>query len=788
MIEYLCSIVLIGILIYYLLRRNIEFNKYELLLYIFIYGLFFTYLLSIILLVLGFYSGEHIKFIIIALSVIAMLIIIKQLYILRWKEVFRKVTNKIVALILMLLSIGIIVVVYDKPNEFVLHDFLDSSNYMTQAAYMNETGKYYMTKEYKENSNLGMVHEKTNFESYSKKQKSILIDGEKKKEMPFYILNKVALANALSFSNVKEVLYIPLVFLILIFLAIVSLSEKILKKSYLSILTGLIFSITPAVINNSRSTMTELITLLIIIIFLNQNIAKFNDRIKEEKTKNYNEYIGIVLFSMLFLTRSDAIFILVGVILAQNISLNYKIDTGKYKLLLVLSGIMGMISYIINPNYSNHTFNISIFKDKNIYPYLLLSIVSIGFICEHINIVNKITMLKNNLERVNNIILTVIAPIYFMFCFIFRPLLYYVFNKLGYTDLAYAMNIYPGLSIITYFGVFTFLICIFMMIKTNNTAKNEILEWGIYCFIPSSVVLAYNFMHSTHLYWASRRYIYSIMPMLVVLGIYFIKYLNNKKKVLLVVVALLAQNLLLNYNIGNINEMQKKYYIDLSNSLEQFIKQINTDKIAIYNNVENSVSLVNYINNFTNKEARLVDKTGINNILQDQYYTIIVQDLEEIYLNEDIQEAIHIDYAQVEYENMVDGISNQYKIDYKILNTYQGRNQKIIINNSMSSNQIMGYIDKLVPVNEDVYFMQGWSYLKDKNIRELILTDEEDNIISRAKVGEYRPGIDEIMGTRGADYLGWNIFFVTPDSKNIKIYLDADGTVMLFKEIKINNK
>lgn len=785
MIEYLISILLVGILIYYLLKRNIKFSRYELTLYIFVYGLFFIYLLSIILLVTGLYNGQNIKIIIRGLSVIAIVTIIKQVCKLNWKELFSEIRNKIVTLVLILASIGIIAMIYDKPNEFVLHDFLDSSNYMTQAAYMNESGKYYMTQEYKEDINLDKAVEKTNFESYGTKYKSMLIDGEKKQEMPFYILNKVALANAMSFGQVREVLYVPLVFLILIFLAIISLSEKILKRPYLSILVGLIFTITPAVINNARSTMTELITLLIIIIFLNQNVARFNNKI-EESSKNYNEYIGIILCSMLFLTRSDALFILVGIIFAQNMSLNYRMDKGKYQLLLVLSGIMGVISYLINPNYSNYTFNSSIFENKSVYLYLLLGIIIIGLICEQINIVKRIEIIYKNLDKIKRIMLKFIFPIFFVFCFLIRPIVYYIFNTLGYTNIASMINIYPGVCIATYYGIIIFLLCIFMMRKTDSTKDNEVLEWSIYCLIPSSMVLAYNFMHSTHLYWASRRYIYSILPLFIIIGIYLIKYLNNKKKRLIIVTLLLVQNLLLNYNVGNINDMQQNYYVGLSNSLEQFIEHIDSRNIAIYNDVEYALPLVNYINNFTDKEAKLVDEDDLGSILENETYTVIIQDLEEIYCNKDIQVATQVGYNKLEYEGIDDEIKTPYTINYRLLISYKNKSQERIKDDCITSKQVMGYVDKIIPVNENVYFMQGWSHLEGADIKEVIITDEDNYIISKTSLGEYRPGINEAMNIQGADYAGWNLLFTRPASEYIKIYLDVDGDIVLFKEEKLS--
>lgn len=786
MIEYLLSISLIGYLIYYLLRKKVLLNKYELPLYIFIYGLFSTYLLSIVLLIVGLYSEEMIRLIIRILAIISIIIIIRELFILRWKNLFVNVRERIIILILVMVSVGSILVVFNRPNEFVLHSSLDSSNYVIQAGYINKTGKYYMTQEYKDEISVNKANKKTNFESYGVKHKSILVDGEKRREMPFYILNKVSLANAMSFSDVKEVLYLPLVFLILNFLAIVCLSEKILKKSYLSILVGLLFSITPAVINNARSTMTELITLLIIIIFLNQNLGKFNQEINEECTKNYNDYIGIVLFSMLFLTRSDAIIILAGVMLAQNISLNYRMDTAKYRLLLVLSGIMGMTSYMINPNYSNYTVDVSIFENKNIYPYLLLAIVTIGFICEQINIVGKISILKNNLGRINSIILKIILPVYFLFCFIIRPLLYYIFNELGYIDLANIMNIYPGLCIITYFGGITFLACIFMLRKTKNTTKTELLEWGIYCFIPSSVVLAYNFMHSTHLYWASRRYIYSILPLFIITGIFMVKYISTKWRATVVIIAMLVQNLLLNYSVASINDVQSIHYVGLTRSLEQFVENIDSNKIGVYNDIDYAVPLVNYINNFTEKKAKIVNETDISSVLEDEEYTVIVQDLKEIYSNRSMQGNAQVSYDKIEYEDINDREEFSNTINYKLLFTYKNQEGEKVINKSSSSSKVMGYIDKSIQVNENTYFMQGWSHIEERNIKEIIVTDKENYIIGKTPLGEYRPGINEAINSQRADYVGWNLFFTRPNSESIKIYLDIDGNIVLFKEEKLS--
>jgi len=567
-----------------------------------LFGIIFSSLTMLFLLCLEKFSLNNLILteIIIVLPMLFYLIITKKFRpLFDRKSYYKKEFKKHIILLFMFVCA---IILFQRPSEWVLSFGMDASNYLVQSAYTTKSDSIFL----KDSQQDIYIKYFPNASFKVNSTNSFPLVEENKREFPFPPLWRLVLTGAMLIGGIKFSLYIPLFLGLLTSVGFYILLGKIIRQDFYSYLGTALLLFSPLLIQYMRITTSEILTLYIIIGAL----VTFYLACEQD-----NSILGIIagiILSSIFLARGDSLFLYIGLTLflfiysfIDSTHINKKVLRYFGSAFIIGSFCFWFITFYTTQTYMNNLIKYPNKESNANILFLAISLFMIGIAVVYFLLLTldkkkpEIALKLNNLYETKVVIfykfIGILLSIFLSWAFLLRldfsnQTINLIFKLLNHTiPLSYLLpNItyLPVIVIMFYITVFTTIVGAIgiVMILYN---KKEQYFMVLFLFIIISIRFAIDFEHSPTIYWASRRYLYNLLPLFVITATFGLEYLGTriatKKKSILsykiILVIIVATNLLINnYFFTYKNEI---HFVGATNSFDELAQSFKKSDVIL---------------------------------------------------------------------------------------------------------------------------------------------------------------------------------------------------------------
>jgi hypothetical protein len=516
-IFFFLQVYLPGLAIYFLIQKKIR-----------VFDLFFVSIVTgalfntfIILALTALRSFTPINWIYGVFTCPSLLAILCFLKLVRGKPEFEKIHIKVKETAILILILGLFFFFFSRPTEYVLHTMMDNTQYMTQAGFQLETGTLFMENNQFQKYTDDFPNAKyqlSSFDGYPRE------DGLR--EIHFPPLWRMTLAMPLYWGGLSWAVYSCFVISILSGLFFWRWIKDEFSDSVIAPLGMAVLILTPVFFHYSKLQMSEPLMVLYVIVgfYLLQRALHFESRGWAA--------LAAVFLSSAILVKADSL-MLIPTLICLPIFLLLSEKENKFKTILYFGLINSLLNFLffliinyISREYYIQSYN-ALFLEIIRYCSLLYSVLFALLLYSEKFKNTFLRFLQNVPNYWPSGLINVGFVLMLFFILIRQPEVRdWVKAFFPVNGLEVEKFFFPTYVIYPFIGLPLLIagsVGLWLVFQTKNY---RVISWlSVFLFI--SFMSLYDAFHSMSLFWAARRYLTSLLPLLVISFVFLFKYLRD---------------------------------------------------------------------------------------------------------------------------------------------------------------------------------------------------------------------------------------------------------------------
>ncbi|HCW53463.1 MAG TPA: hypothetical protein DG753_06950 [Clostridium sp.] len=585
--KYLLLIFAPGYCLYNACLKRLDLNKFEKYVFVNVLGILSSTLVIYLLLLFNINIRIFLSVISILASIYIFVIAIKSkdsILEIEITDVKQKITyENIVCGIFMI----IMLIIVRDVSQIIINSGMDVTNYYLQAKYGLDTNSLFLNKD------IQNVLYRNMFKNIDFPNISFIFNIDSG-EFAFPPLWKCCIMLFMLVGGMKFALYINIFIGIFVVLGFGILFKKMNLKSYSFVIGFFAIACSPLVINIMRTLLSELFLVMILVY----NFIVFYLVIGKENYEKVAITLSALLYSILFIVRSDAIILYAGLLIGLFLYRTYK-QKSEYKMYDLYMYQLFIYSAIawFSCLYTTKIYTVAHLGNGGV------KLISIFFIILPIAyyIYTKILNIEKIKKTVKNI----------NYIFLIFNIIIVVVIAIGFTNNILSLNDYVELLQENKFSIrvltlYVSPVIVFCGLWGNfkmfyKKQYDIILIQYVTCI--ATMIYLMNICHSHVPIWSSRRIFYSVFVFLIIGFVYCLDNIKFEKKISYVSVVFLLV-VTCGFDIGKTVYNNDINFIGLSDSLNEFGKQFKSDEVVfIDGDMSSGIGLQNALKYYYNIEA-----------------------------------------------------------------------------------------------------------------------------------------------------------------------------------------